>query len=608
MPDFNLDQTEVVSLLKPCLKKPFVFLESANCRHRAASFLFKDFSKIITFNHEDDVNRFFQDMQSCLCKNQWLCGFFSYEFGYFLEPALFELKGKNSFPLAWLASCPAPVEIKNLHPPRGLTTTKNGEKFRIKNLKPNISYRRYISAIRRIKKHLISGANYQTNFTFKVKFSFCGDVLDFYLALRACQPTSYMALVNTGEHFIVSMSPELFFKRKNNNITVKPMKGTFPRGFDSSEDKKNERQLITDKKIIAENLMIVDLLRNDLGRVSKKVWVPKLFSAEKYKTLYQLTSTVSARLEKNAGMQEIFSSLFPSGSVTGAPKIKTMKIIKKLEKEPRNIYTGAIGYIAPDENACFNVAIRTIMLSSGKGEMGIGGGIVYDSSAKKEYAEALLKAKFLISAGDKFSLIESMLWSEETGYYLLNLHLRRLKASCGYFSINPDFGMFKKELAALGRKLKASGERFKIRALFDSNGSFKIEKSFLPALKQPVKIRISRVAIDPRDNFLYHKTTRRALYDKEYCAAQTAGFFETIFFNKCGELTEGCISNVFILKKDTLYTPPVKCGLLPGVLRAHLLRKGRARERVLRRGDLNKAEKIYIGNSVRGLVEAKLAC
>ncbi len=609
MKPLNLTEPEIYSLLKPRLNKPFVFLETARCdKDNSASFLFKDFSKIITFNYQDNVGSFFEKAQNCLEQNHWLCGFFSYEFGYFLEPALYHLRKKNNFPLAWLASCKEPLKLTDHQPVLNLAA-KNGRKnFRIGNIKPNINYHRYKKAIGRIKTYLENGTNYQTNFTFKIKFNFKGDVLGFYLALRRAQPTSYLALINTGEHFIVSMSPELFFKRKSNKITVKPMKGTCPRGFDLPGDKKNERQLITDKKIIAENLMIVDLLRNDLGRVSKKVWVPELFSAEKYKTLYQMTSTVSARLKKNAGMQEIFSSLFPSGSVTGAPKIKTMKIIKKLEKEPRNIYTGAIGYITPDENACFSVAIRTIILSLGKGEMGIGGGIVYDSSAKKEYDEALLKAKFLIGAGDNFSLIESMLWSEETGYYLLGLHLKRLKASCGYFSINPDFGTLKKELADLGRKLKTSGKRFKIRVLLDFNGSFKVEKSFLPSVFAPVKIRISPAATDPQDNFLYHKTTRRALYDKEYRAAQKAGFFETIFFNKYGALTEGCISNVFILKKGTLYTPPVKCGLLPGVLRGQLLINGRARERILRRDDLRSAEKIYIGNSVRGLIEAKLAC
>lgn len=604
-----LPQNEIISLLKPHLKKPFVFLETANFdKDNANSFLFKDFSKIITFNHKDDVNDFFQKAQDCLEESQWLCGFFSYEFGYFLEPALYHLKEKNNLPLAWLACCKKPVKIINRCPTPIYTGKKSKKDFRIKNIKPNISYPQYAEVIRKIKAYLGNGTNYQTNFTFKIKFSFYGDVLSFYLALRSHQPTSYMALINTGEYFIISLSPELFFRRNGNKITVKPMKGTFSRGANLLEDRVNEKKLTTDKKIMAENLMIVDLLRNDLSRVAKKVWVPKLFSAEKYKTLYQMTSTISATLKSNTGMREIFSSLFPSGSVTGAPKIRTMEIIRKLEKEPRNIYTGAIGYISPDKKACFNVAIRTVSLSSNKGEMGIGGGIVYDSSAKKEYAEAMLKAKFLTSSSDDFSLIESMLWTVTAGYHLINLHLKRLKKSCEYFSINANLDKVKKELGILEKKLKVEGDKFKIKILTDFEGNFRLEKSSLGKQAPPARIKISRKIIDPRDVFLYHKTTKRALYEKERYKAQKAGFFEVIFFNKYGELTEGSITNIFVLKNSTLYTPPVKCGLLPGVLREHLLKNGKLKEKVLRKADIKKAQKIYIGNSVRGLIEAELTC
>ena len=605
---FNLHETEILSLLKPHFKKPFVFLETANFdKDNVSSFLFKDFSRIITLSCKDKVNNFFKEAEACLKQGLWLCGFFSYELGYYLEPALYHLKARNNFPLAWLAVCKEPDKII----PRGYNRTyarkEPAKNFRIKNIKPNISYPQYAKAIRRIKTYLGNGTNYQTNFTFKIKFSFSGDALSFYLALRSQQPTSYMALINTGDYFIISLSPELFFRKEGNRITTKPMKGTFIRGVDLSQDRVNEKKLTTDKKIMAENLMIVDLLRNDLSRVAKKVWVPQLFSAEKYKTLYQMTSTVSARLKNNAGMREIFSSLFPSGSVTGAPKIRTMEIIKELEKEPRNIYTGAIGYISADKT-CFNVAIRTVKLSANKGELGIGGGIVYDSNAKKEYEEALLKAKFLTQGAERFSLIETILYDARFGYQLIDLHLNRLEKSCEYFSINLDVKKLKEELAVLSKKLKTAGGKFKIRILTDFEGNFEIEKSPLDEPDLPAAIKISKQKTDPENPFLYHKTTRRKLYEEELKKSRKEGLFEVIFFNKHGELTEGSITNVFVLKNNILYTPPVKCGLLPGVFRQHLLKTGAAREKVLYRKDLNEAQKIYIANSVRGLFPAKLAC
>jgi len=602
-----LSQKEIISLLKPHLKKPFVFLETADFdKDNKGSFLFKDFSKILTFNYKDDVDAFFKKAEELSEQGQWLCGFFSYEFGYCLEPALWHLKEKNNFPLAWLAASKEPLKIIHSKPLPLRTNGQSGKKFLVKNIKPSLNYRRYKKAIETIKKYLGNGTNYQTNFTFKIKFSFHGDALSLYLALRKAQPTSYMALINTGEHFIVSLSPELFFRQNGNKITVKPMKGTFSRGVDLAEDRINEKKLTTDKKIMAENLMIVDLLRNDLGRVAKKVWVPEIFSAEKYRTLYQMTSTVSAKLKNSAGLREIFSSLFPSGSVTGAPKIKTMEIIKELEKEPRNIYTGAIGYVSPAQS-CFNVAIRTVTLRAHKGELGIGGGIVYDSSAKKEYEEAMLKAKFLTQGFNDFSLIETILWTEEGGYFLNDLHLNRLKKSCEYFSINLEMGFLKKELNLLAKQLKAKGDKFKIKILADFGGGFTLKYFSFDEQKLPVKIRVSSQRVNPRDIFLYHKTTKRELYEKERKKALSLGFFDAIFLNNRGELTEGSISNIFILKNGILYTPPVKCGLLPGILREHLLKNGQAKEKVLRKNDIKKAQKLYIGNSVRGLLAAKLA-
>jgi para-aminobenzoate synthetase/4-amino-4-deoxychorismate lyase len=281
-----------------------------------------------------------------------------------------------------------------------------------------------------------------------------------------------------------------------------------------------------------------------------------------------------------------------------------MEIIKELEKEERGIYTGAIGYISPKKEACFNVAIRTIHLRNKKGEMGIGGGIVYDSSSVKEYEEAFLKADFLTKNFPAFCLIETILFQPPQGYVFLAEHLKRLKNSCDYFSIPVDLGKLKKELIVLAKK--KPDKKFKVRLSVDLAGSAKIEKSYLDKIKHPVKVTISSQRIDPKNIFLYHKTTERKIYEAERAHALKKGFFDTLFLNERGEATEGAISNVFIQKNGILYTPPVKCGLLNGVLRQNLLEKGQAKEKTLYLRDVLAADKVYMGNSVRGLLRVEI--
>ncbi|UCC95361.1 MAG: aminodeoxychorismate synthase component I [Candidatus Omnitrophota bacterium] len=389
-------QEDLKKLIFSSPDRPFVFLETALLdEHNTKSFLFKDFSDTLTFQPKDNVEVFFERAEELLAKGFWLCGYFTYEFGYFLEGAFAPLRRNLHFPLAWLGACKAPIVIDHR---KCISCPKDSfakSPYSIRDMRPNISQEEYALAIGTIKRYLEEGLTYQVNFTFKMKFDFQGNPIGLYHALRAAQPTSYMALINTGSHHILSFSPELFFRKRYDAIVSRPMKGTVRRGISVEEDRKNKDWLKNSKKTKAENVMIVDLLRNDLGRISKKVWVPSLFDIEKYRTLYQMTSTIQAQLKTGIHMHEIFSSLFPCGSVTGAPKIKTMQIIRGLEKESRGVYTGSIGYFSPKRDACFNVAIRTIALEENKGELGIGGGIVYDSTAETEYREALLKARFL---------------------------------------------------------------------------------------------------------------------------------------------------------------------------------------------------------------------
>jgi para-aminobenzoate synthetase/4-amino-4-deoxychorismate lyase len=599
MSNCQFHENQLPKLLS-CTTPPYVFLETIlPDKENKNSYLFTDFIDILTFNHGDDPDSFFNKAQSYLKKGYWLCGYFAYEFGYCLEPALKALSQKNNFALAWLGVSKKPRLIHNAN----VTVKPCQVDYTIDNIHPNINQDQYSESIQKIKYYLEQGLTYQVNYTFKIKFKFCGSIPKLYLHLRDSQPTPYAALIDTGLDQFISLSPELFFRIKGKKIITRPMKGTIERGKTMDEDKKACAFLRESQKMQAENVMIVDLLRNDLGRISKKVRVPKIFEVEKYRTLHQMTSTIQAKLRPDLSLKDIFSSLFPSGSVTGAPKIKTMEIIKKLEKEPRGIYTGSIGYISPDRDACFNVAIRTIHLKGQKGELGVGGGIVYDSLENSEYDEAMLKAKFFMQRNVRLSLIESILWADGK-YYLLDLHLARLKSSCDYFSIPLDIKRLKRKII---KEAPDKDDKFKVRIQVDMAAQIIIEKIPLDKTPQSPKVKISSIRINPKDYLLYHKTTQRDLYDLELAKAKKEGFFEVIFLNTRGELTEGSITNLFIEKDKQLYTPVLSSGLLPGVLRQHLIEKGQVKEKVLYREDLTAADRVYIGNSVRGLIKAE-AC
>ncbi|MFO8053211.1 MAG: aminodeoxychorismate synthase component I [Candidatus Omnitrophota bacterium] len=581
------------------LKPPYVFLDTTKKdQENKESFLFSNVVDVLKFNHNDSPDLFFKKIENYLKKGFWVAGYFCYEFGYFLEDALGNLQEKNNFPLAWFLVTDVPDQVK-----LESKFYQQDEDFVVKNLKANISKNDYLKKIEKIKYFLKEGFSYQVNFTFKMDFNFKGDPIKLYSYLRNSQPTSYTALVRPDDkNFFLSFSPELFIRSDGEKVITRPMKGTISRGTNNNKDKDKKRQFVKSKKIRAENVMITDLLRNDLGKISTKVTVPKLFSVEKYKTLYQMTSTIEARLDKNKKLKDIFSALFPCGSVTGAPKIKTMKIIKDLEKEPRGIYTGSIGYINPRKQFCFNVAIRTAHIKGVKGQLGIGGGILHNSEKESEYREALLKADFFKKTSLSFKLIETILWSKDKGFWLLNLHLRRLKKSCSYFSIPFYRDKIKEELK---KKMKGKKKDAKIRLLIGPKGKIILSAEKLEKIEQPVKIKINSQEIDPDNTFLYHKTTKRSFYDQERKKAKKEGFFETIFFNEKGELTEGTITNIFLEKNKKLFTPPVSCGLLGGVLRSHLISNNKVFEKKLYLKDLEMATKIYVGNSVRGLLEAK---
>jgi para-aminobenzoate synthetase/4-amino-4-deoxychorismate lyase len=583
---------------------PFVFLDTARPdSQNRYSYLFCNPQEIVTFTPGEDLGSFWLRLEEKLDRGYWLAGFFSYEFGYLLETRLGELllKREIDFPLVWLGTFHQPLCFRAGRNP---FEAFSPGKYRIFNIKANIGFREYCRRIDRIRELIAEGQTYQVNFTFKYKFKFCGDYISFYRDLRSVQPTAYSALLDTGDIQILSLSPELFFRMEVDEIKVEPMKGTASRGFDLEQDKQRGIWLRNDSKNRAENVMIVDLLRNDLGRISRtgSVKVKELFRVRPLRTVWQMTSVITSKLQSNRSYFDIFQALFPSGSVTGAPKIRTMEIISELEREPRKVYTGAIGYISPQRRACFNVAIRTIEIRGQEAEFGVGGGIVYDSSPREEYREATIKSYFWIKKIRPFKLLESILWNASRGYYLLELHLKRLARSAEYFQVVLDLERIKSELQKLEEKLPSEGD-FKVRLEVDLDGSFSISWEQLPKVKPPLRVKLSSVRIDPQDIFLYHKTSRRKVYERELKKARREGFFEVIFQNKFGELTEGSFSNLFLNIGGQLYTPPVSSGLLPGVFREHLIRSSKVKQRVLHFQDLKTASAIYVGNSVRGLLE-----
>jgi para-aminobenzoate synthetase/4-amino-4-deoxychorismate lyase len=384
------------------------------------------------------------------------------------------------------------------------------------------------------------------------------------------------------------------------------MKGTMPRGLDVGEDEEAAHRLQCDEKNRSEHVMIVDLLRNDLGRICAmgSVRVEDIFSVERYETLLQMTSTVSGTLRRGLSYYEIFKAMFPSGSITGAPKIRTMQIIREMERTPRGIYTGAIGYISPNRSATFNVAIRTLVLKDGEARMGVGGGIVADSDPSEEYRECLLKTEFLVRPPRDFQLIETMLWDGE--FTLLALHLDRLKSSAEYFSFSCDRAAIRAQLIEAS-SLYQLRQRYRVRLLLNATGKVTLTSTKYPLDAPTGFIRLSPERTSSNDLFLRHKTTQRNLYESQYAEARANGLDDTIFLNERDEITEGAISNIFIQQSDRLLTPPLSSGVLPGVFRRYLLETSAgAEEHILKVTDLESADAVLLCNSVRGLWKVRL--
>lgn len=469
-----------------------------------------------------------------------------------------------------------------------------------------IDYQTYSKAIKQIKEEIACGNTYQVNYTYDYKIETSGigfnlDGFDLYKSILPRQTTPYNAYIKNKYEEILSFSPELFFELENNIIKTKPMKGTVKRGKTKAEDKKNIEFLKNDIKNRAENVMIVDLLRNDLGKIAKTgtVKVDKLFEVETHNTLHQMTSEISAELEEKTTLFEIFEAIFPCGSITGAPKINTMKIIDELEVGSREVYCGAIGLISP-EKTVFSVPIRTLQRHNNESFFScrVGGAIVWDSTPKDEWEETLTKIKFLrhckCSDTRDFKLIETILVKNGKLKYK-TAHFTRMKKSAKKLGFEFHNEIFK-------IKPKKDGI---LRVLLSKDGSFETNYLSLEPVKTN-KISISKTAVSSRELLLNHKTTYRPWYDKTMIKIKQGKIFDELFFNEKGELTEGSRSNIILKIGNKLFTPPAECGLLNGILRQNLLKQGKIEAKKLYVKDLQKAEKIFCINSVRGIVEVKV--
>lgn len=523
-------------------------------------------------------------------------GFVSYEASPAFDPAL-HARRDDSFPLLCFGLFREAEQCE--------LSSADSSRFTLGEWNPSVSREEYDHAISKVKSYIQAGDTYQVNFSFRLRSQFSGDPFELFQQLAHAQPSTNGAFIETEEFAICSASPELFFSLDGEKIIARPMKGTAPRGLTLMQDKARASELRLSEKNRAENVMIVDMMRNDIGRIAEtaSVHVPSLFDVERYPTVWQMTSTVAAKTD--ASVTEILKALFPCASVTGAPKARTMEIIAELESTPRQIYTGAIGFFTPNRRAQFNVAIRTVLIDKQKGEAeyGVGGGVVWASTASGEYDECLTKARVLTDSRPQFSLFETMLFTPADGFFLLDEHLARLKDSAEYFGFPCHLAEAHKMLGTVTENC-SEALRVKLTMAYDGSFSVAVHGFDVHESRLPVRVRLAVSPIDSQNVFLYHKTTHRTVYDDALAAAGDCD--DIILWNERGEITESTIANVVVEIDGALCTPPVACGLLGGVFRAQLLKEGNITERIITAEEFKKASRIYLVNSLRKCREALL--
>jgi para-aminobenzoate synthetase / 4-amino-4-deoxychorismate lyase len=572
-------------------------------RHDDDWWKFSQPHRVILTEKVGEVRQSLEEVEQLVNEHGWTAaGFVSYEAAPAFDASL-QVIESHGFPLLWFGLYDAPQILQNSE------VFKDSELLAPLSWQPTTERGIYNAAIQTIKERIAQGKTYQVNYTMRLKADLETNkrmetdlpALQLFTHLARSQ-NKYAAYLDIGDWAICSASHELFFDLDDDVITGRPMKGTVKRGRTTDEDTNISDWLHASTKNRAENVMIVDMIRNDIGRIAEvgSVHVPELFTIEKYPTLFQMTSTVMAKTK--ASVTEIFTALFPCASITGAPKVSTMNIIAELETSPRRIYCGSIGYIAPNRKARFNVAIRTALVDkqNSTAEFGLGGGIVWDSTSADEYGEALLKARVLTNPPQKeFSLFETLLWTPDEGYFLLERHMARMEDSADYFQYP-----FSKEkmMQYLEKIIKDATTSKRVKLSLNSQGEFSGEvKDFQPT-DRIFQVCLAKKPVNSNDRFLFHKTTKRDMYEQAFIS----GYDDVLLFNENGELTEFTIGNLVVKMDGELFTPPIECGLLAGTFRAELIDSGEIKERVIPVSDLRKCEAVFLVNSLRKWVKVEI--
>ena len=542
--------------------------------------------------------------EAAVAEGNWVAGFVAFEAAVGLDPALsvsaVEGSGFEGLPAAWFG----------VFADRSATVESPRAPYFLGDWSASIDEQQHREGVDRIRELIRQGQTYQVNYTFGFSSPFSGSAQALYFDLIDSQACGYGGFIDTGRWQIVSASPELFFEWADDRIVCRPMKGTASRGLMASDDEAARLALLASEKDRAENVMIVDMVRNDLGRIAEvgSVETPALFSAEKYDTVWQLTSTVTCRTQPATSLLSVFEALFPSASITGAPKVATMEVIRELEEQPRGVYCGTIGFGGPGVSGspewAFNVAIRTVVVDEvgGVAHYGTGGGITIDSTAGGEYREALLKTQVLARRTADFRLLETMAWKPETGVWLLDRHLDRIIESAWYFDIPVDRAALEAAIVEVSAPLD---EAAMIRLLLGRTGEATTEVVAMPLGGGKVRLTIDDRPLDRSDPLLYHKTTSRSVYEEALVRHPVAD--DVVLWNQLGEVTETTIGNLAMRIGGEWFTPPVSSGCLPGTYRAELIETGVVSERVVMLEDLRRrAEAVARFNSVRGWEEAEL--
>lgn len=566
---------------------------------------------VLIARHPSEVLPLLRELDAATAAGRWVAGVLAYEAASGLDPALATCLA-GPLPLAWFGIFAAPrrVSLRAILG-NGCEESRRGhdsESVRggvTPQWTPSLDPSTYAAQVASVREAIARGDTYQVNLTWRLSAAFTGSALALWVRMLAAQPVPHAAYLDLGEHALCSASPELFFRRRGTRLICRPMKGTAPRGRYPAEDEAQARALAAAAKERAENLMIVDMVRNDLGRVARpgSVVASRLCHAERYATLWQLTSRLTA--ETDAPLSAVLSALFPSASVTGAPKVSTMRLIAELEGTPRGAYTGTIGWAGPGGRARFNVAIRTVWVdrTRGRAEYGTGGGVTWDSAAAAELAESRLKASVLVAPPPSFRLLETIRWSPARGYFLLEPHLARLARSARHFGFRRDERV-ERALTELAAGLPRVVHR--VRLLLARDGAVTVEATPLEPEEEPSRPRrpwrvaLAPAPVDPADPLLFHKTTRRDVYEAARAARPDCD--DVLLWNPADELTESTVANLVVRLDGELVTPPVSSGLLAGTYRERLLARGRVVERVVRREDLARATGVWLVNSVRGWV------